>query len=231
VCLAACALLASSFVVHERRVHQRGGDPLLELGLLRAPRIAAGVISVLLIMSCYAGFLVSLTLHLQGGLDFTPLHAGVTFAIYASGFATASLTWTRAGDTARARLPMLGPIFMGAALLGIGLSADDHSWSTAVATPLLFAAGVAHACGFSPVAERLTDAVQEAQAAQLSGLILTASLVGQVVGIAAFVGVYLSAAARGSAEGLAVTTLALCGTLALTAAVGSRASVDNSLAS
>src|SRR6266545_3702671 len=121
--------------------------------------------------------------------------------------------------------------FMAAALLGIGLSADDHSWSTATATPLLFAAGVGHACGFSPVAERLTDAVQEAQAAQLSGLILTASLVGQVVGVAAFVGVYLSAAARGSAQGLAVTTLALCGTLALTAAVGSRASVDNSLAS
>jgi len=231
VCLAACALLASSFVVHERRVHQRGGDPLLELGLLRAPQIAAGVISVLLIMSCYAGFLVSLTLHLQGGLDFTALHAGATFAIYASGFATASLTWTRAGDSAHARLPMLGPIFMAAALLGIGLSADDHSWSTATATPLLFAAGVGHACGFSPVAERLTDAVQEAQAAQLSGLILTASLVGQVVGVAAFVGVYLSAAARGSAQGLAVTTLALCGTLALTAAVGSRATVDNSLAS
>jgi len=42
-------------------------------------------------------------------------------------------------------------------------------------------------------------AVREAQAAHLSGLILTASLAGQVIGIAAFVGVYLSAAAQSSA--------------------------------
>jgi MFS family permease len=88
----ACALAAASFVVHERRLRRRGSDPLFDLGLLRAPRVAAGVIAVLLVMSCYAGFLVSLTLYLQAGLGFTPLHAGATFAIYAGGFATASLT-------------------------------------------------------------------------------------------------------------------------------------------
>jgi hypothetical protein len=67
-------------------------------------------------------------------------------------------------------------------------------------------------------------AVREAQAAHLSGLILTASLAGQVIGIAAFVGVYLSAAARSSAHGLVVTTWALSAVLALTAACASRAS-------
>jgi MFS family permease len=224
-CFAACALAASSFVVHERRFHRRGGDPLLDLGLLRAPQVAAGVIAVLLVMSCYAGFLVSLTLHLQGGLGFTPLHAGATFAIYAAGFATASLTWTRAGAGARARLPMLGPLVMGTALLGVGLSADGYGWSLALTTPLLFAAGLGHACGFSPLADGLAGAVRQAQAAQLSGLILTASLVGQVVGVAAFVGVYLSAAARSSAYGLAVTTWVLSCVLAVTAAFAFRATV------
>jgi hypothetical protein len=224
-CFAACALAASSFVAHERRVHRRGGDPLLDLGLLRAPCVAAGVIAVLLLMSCYAGFLVSLTLHLQGGLGFTPLHAGATFAIYASGFASASLTWTRAGAAARVRLPMLGPLVMGTALLGIGLSADGHQWPPALTTPLLFAAGLGHACGFSPLADGLAGAVRQAQAAHLSGLILTASLVGQVVGVAAFVGVYLSAAAHYSAHRLAVTTCALACVLALTAAFASRATL------
>jgi hypothetical protein len=71
-CFAACTLAASALVVHERQVQRRGGDPLLDLGLLRTPRVAVGVIAVLLVMSCYAGFLVSLTLHLQGGLGFTP---------------------------------------------------------------------------------------------------------------------------------------------------------------
>jgi predicted MFS family arabinose efflux permease len=224
-CFATCALAASSFVVHERRFHRRGDDPLFDLGLLRGPRVASGVIVVLLVMSCYAGFLVSLTLYLQGGLGFTPLHAGATFAIYAGGFATASLTWTRAGAAARARLPMLGPLVMGTAFLGIGLNADAHRWSLSLTTPLLFAAGLGHACAFSPLTDRLARAVRQAQAAHLSGLILTASLIGQVVGIAAFVGVYLSAAAPSAAHGLAVTTWGLSCVLALTAAFAFKATV------
>lgn len=224
-CLAACALAAMSFVVHERRLRRRGSDPLFDLGLLRTPRVAAGVIAVLLVMSCYAGFLVSLTLYLQAGLGFTPLHAGATFAIYAGGFATASLTWTRAGAATRRRLPIFGPFVMGTALLGIGLSVSGYQWSLTLTTPLLFAAGLGHAYGFSPLADRLAGAARQAQAAHLSGLILTASLVGQVVGIAGFVGVYLSVAAQGSAHALAVTTWLLFGVLALTAAFAFRATV------
>jgi hypothetical protein len=217
-CFAACAFAAWSFVAHERRLRRRASDPLFDLGLLQMRRVAAGAMSVLLIMSCYAGFLVSLTLYLQGSLGFTPLHAGATFAIYAGGFATASLTWNRVGSAVGARLPTLGPIVMGAALLAIGSSAGEHRWSFAVTTPLLFAAGVGHACGFSPLANRLADAVLRAQAAHLSGLILTASLVGQVLGIAAFVGIYLNAAPQGSGHALAVTTWALSCVLVLTAA-------------
>jgi Major Facilitator Superfamily len=223
LCFAACAVATSSFIAHERWLRLRGGDPLLDLGLFRTPRVAAGVIAVLLVMSCYAGFLVSLTFDLQGGLGFSPLHAGATFAIYAAGFATASLTWTRAGEAARARLPVFGPLVMGTALLGIGLSADDYGWSPALTTPLLFAGGLGHACGFSPLTDRLAAAVRAAEAAQLSGLILTASLVGQVVGVAGFVGLYLSAAAGGSAHALAVTTWALSIVLALTAVCAFRA--------
>jgi drug/metabolite transporter superfamily protein YnfA len=78
---------------------------------------------VLLVMACYAGFLLALTLHLQEALRFTPLRAGLTFAAYAGGFAVASLTWTRAGTAARNRLPIAGPLLMGAALLGVGLVA------------------------------------------------------------------------------------------------------------
>jgi MFS family permease len=224
-CLALCAFAGSLFVAHERRLDRRGGEPLLDLGLLRMPRVASGAIAVLLVMACYAGFLVSVTLYLQERLGFTPLHAGATFAIYAGGFAAASLTWTRAPSATRARLPIVGPLVMGAALLGIGLSADTHGWSATLTTPLLFAAGIGHAWAFSPLADRLAGAVRPPQAAQLSGLILTASVVGQVVGVAGFVGIYLSAGAPSPAHGLAVTTLVLSLVLALSAASAARATV------
>jgi len=80
------------------------------------------------------------------------------------------------------------------------------------------ATGVCHAWAFSPLANRLTASVTGTHAADLSGLILTASLIGQALGFAAFVGLYLSFSAAGSALALALTTGALAATLVATSA-------------
>jgi MFS family permease len=225
--LALCVIGAGAFVTLERRVKARGNLPLLDLALLRTRGIPAGVIAIALVMSCYAGFVLSLTLRLQDGLGFSALHAGLTFAIYAAGFATASLTSSRAGASVRDRLPVLGPLLMGCALLALGLAAEPGGWRPLLAAPLLFCAGVGHAWGFSPLANRLSSAVEQAHVADLSGLILTASLIGQVVGFTAFVGLYLSIAPHGSARALAATTAALATALVATsvcarAALGQR---------
>src|SRR5206468_738852 len=96
---------------------------------------------------------------------------------------------------------------------------------------LLFAGGVGHACGFSPLANRLTAAVRPAQAADLSGLVMTASLVGNVLGVAAFAGVYLGAASDGSAHALELTTAVLAGALVATAACAARAGARRTVGS
>jgi MFS family permease len=217
-CLAVSAIAAWAFETLERRLRGGRGQPLLDVGVLQLPGVATGVLAVLLIMGCYSGFLLSLTLHLQGSLRFAPLHAGLIFAIYASGFALASLSWTRARDVVGQRLPVLGPLTMGAALLGIGLLASHAGLTLALAAPLLFVAGIGHAVGFSPLAHRLTTLVHPSQAADLSGLILTADWVGTVLGVATFVGVYLSAAPHGSGHALAITTGVIAATLLVTAA-------------
>jgi MFS transporter len=221
--LAGCALALAVFVALERRIRARGRDPLFDLEVLTIAGVAPGIVAILLGMACYAGFLVSLTLHLQDGLGFGPLHSGLTFAAYASGFAVASLTWTRASGSVRERLPVAGPVAMGGALLGIGIVASGGGWPVALTAPLLFAGGAGHACGFSPLANRLTTAIRPAQAADLSGLLMTATLVGVVIGTAGFVGVYLSAAPDGSAHALARTTGVLAGALVVTAACAVRA--------
>jgi MFS family permease len=215
-CLAISVVTAVAFLVRERRLTHGDGQPLLDLRVFELQGVAAGVLAILLITSCYGGFLLSVTLHLQGVLRFSPIHAGLIFAIYASGFATASLTWTHASDATRIRLPIVGPLLMGAALLAVGLIASGGGWPIATA-PLLFIAGAGHAYGFSPLANRLTNAIQRSQQAHLSGLILTASLVGQAIGVAAFAGIYLVEAAHGSAHALAMTTAALAATLLVTA--------------
>jgi hypothetical protein len=95
---------------------------------------------------------------------------------------------------------------MAAALVAVGAIAGTGRWPAVAIAVSLVLAGAGHACGFSPLANRLTTAVDRTRAADLSGLILTASLVGQVVGVAAFTGIYLSASGRGPARALELTT-------------------------
>jgi hypothetical protein len=229
-CLASCVCAFLAFVAVERAVRSRGRDPLFDLRVLELPGVSAGVVAIVLIMGCYAGFLLSLTIHLQDGLGFTPLRAGVVFVAYAAGFATASLTWMRVPPSTRDRLPLGGPLAMAAALLAVGLVASGGSCPVALASPLLFVAGVGHACDFSPLANRLTSSVQTGQIADLSGLIITASLVGSVLGVATFAGIYLGGAADGSARAFAVTTAAIAAVLLVTAACAVRALAPTSAA-
>jgi hypothetical protein len=221
--LAASAVAGWAFVRHEHRRSSRGSDPLFDLAVLKAPGVAAGMLAVLLVMACYAGFLLALTLHLQGRLRFSPLHAGLIFAIYATGFGTASLTWTRLPAPIRERLPVIGPLLMGGSLVTIGLLATNAGWSHAPTTPLLLAAGVGHAWGFAPLANRLTTLVGPSRAAGLSGLLITADWIGTVLGVATFTGLYLSTEAHGSARALALTTAAIAPVLLATAIGAARA--------
>ena len=216
-CLLGAALAARAFVTWERRIAGHGGRPVLDLDLFKLTGVSSGVLTVWLIMGCYAAFLLMLTLYLQGTLHFTPLHAGLIFAIYACGFASASLTWTRAPRRVRAWLPPGGTLAMGAALLAIGLLAGGGTWPVAATAPLLLLGGAGHALGFSPLAHRLTDTIRPAQTADLSALILTASVLGPVAGVAGLVGIYLTLAPQGSAHALAITTGVVAGVLVLAA--------------
>lgn len=90
-------------------------------------------------------------------------------------------------------------------------------WLTA---PLLFTGGVGHAWGFSPLATRLTAAVDPSAAADMSGFILTASLIGQGMGVATFTGIYLSQSGQQPQSALAITTGVIAAVSIITAACG-----------
>lgn len=93
--LAAGGLLAGVFVQVERSVAARGGDPLLDLGVLRAPGLVAGLAALTAAMIGYGGFLFTLALHLQLGLGDSALRAGLTFAPGALAFGATGYWWRR----------------------------------------------------------------------------------------------------------------------------------------
>jgi len=63
-CMAAGAVLAAGFVLVERRVAARGGDPLLNLAVLRAPALPSGLVTLAAMQIGYGGLLFAFTLHL-----------------------------------------------------------------------------------------------------------------------------------------------------------------------
>jgi hypothetical protein len=87
--IAAGAALAVVFVLLERRVAARGGEPLLNLDVLRAPALPSGLAALALTQVAYGGVLFAFTLYLQAGLGQSPLRAGLTYLPMAATFGLA----------------------------------------------------------------------------------------------------------------------------------------------
>ncbi|MER6948728.1 MFS transporter [Nonomuraea sp. NPDC000554] len=73
----------------------RGGQPVLDLALLRIRSYLAGVAAITAFMAYFASFMFTLTLLLQGGLRLTAFQAGLAFAPMGVLFSVTSLLGTR----------------------------------------------------------------------------------------------------------------------------------------
>lgn len=219
VSLACGALLLGAFVAYERR---KGEAALLNLATLRPRGVKPGLAACWIVMGCYTVFLLTLTLHLQSALGFSPLEAGLAFVPYALGFGSLSLSWTGYPRRVQNILPVVGPIAFAVCTTALVLLAREE-WPVAAAIPLLYVAGAGHAAGYSPLIARLTTLVDARLASALSGLNSTGPLLAGVASVAGLGSVYF--AAPTSAGGLERVTLAIAALLALGAVLAGRTAV------
>ncbi len=85
-------VLAVGFARWERRVVGEGRAPLLDVSLLRrVPGYASGLAVGSLYFTGFTGIFLVLSVHLQEGLDASPLEAGLTLVPFAVGSAVSSL--------------------------------------------------------------------------------------------------------------------------------------------
>ena len=224
ICLLACAVVLAGFVAYETRLAARGGAPLIAPRVLRLPGIAVASVRILLVMAVNGGFLFTLTLHLQGGLGYSPLRAGLMCAPTAVAFGVAGLTWRR--WPARLRRGLVpggfGMVAVGSALIGLTLRSGDGGGPALYVGFVLLGTGMALA--FSPnLAGALAD-VRPEDAADASGVLVTVTQLGQVIGVAAIGTLYLNRLGapgpQGSGHALWVCELALAGAACAGAAAG-----------
>lgn len=225
--LAAAAVLFTVFCRYESRLARRGGDPLIAPRVLRHPGMGLAVLRIMAVMAVNGGFLFVLTLHVQGGLGYSALRAGLTFAPTAVVFGVVGLTWRKWPAAWQRALTPAGFLLTALAVAGVGLALQDGGHGGVWVYVSYIGVGVGLALAFSPTLTRALATVRPEDAADASGLLATVTQLGQLTGVAAFGTLFLNRleslgafGAYTSAEALSACMFALAGTAAVGAVSG-----------
>jgi len=216
IAIAAGAALAVVFVLAERRVAARGADPLLNLGVLRAPGLPSGLMALSATQVAYGGLLFAFTLYLQHGLGRSALRAGLTYLPMTAMFGLAGFYWRRLPARAARLVVPAGLTVSLVAYLGIAVSV--RSGAQAPVWAAMAAVGLGLGLSVSPLLTRSLAHVPAVLAADASGLLTTTVQLGQLLGVAVVGSVYLSRATHAPASDTAAMSVAACLLAALSAA-------------
>nr|WP_222108559.1 MFS transporter [Streptomyces cupreus] len=225
--LTASAVVFALFCGYESRLARRGGTPLIAPRVLRHPGMGLAVLRILAVMAVNGGFLFALTLHVQGGLGFSALRAGLTFAPTAVVFGLVGLTWRRWPASWQRVLAPAGFWLSALSVAGVGLVLDGGGDGGVLVYVAYAGVGAGLALGFSPTLTGALATVRPEDAADASGLLATVTQLGQLTGVAVFGTLFLNRVeslgafeAYTSAEALLACMFALAGTAAAAAVSG-----------
>jgi len=186
VAMAASLPALALFVWYERIKSRRDGSPLVELSLFRERGFSVGMAIALTFFLGIASFGLVLTLFLQLGLGFTPLHAGLTFLPFSLGLLASSGAAARLAPKFGRGVTMAGALITAAGMAG--LIVIVHHYGAAVSTwdlvPGLVAAGFGLGAVIAPLADIVLARVPAQHAGSASGVFNTGLQVGNSIGIA-----------------------------------------------
>ncbi|MFB4272810.1 MFS transporter [Nonomuraea sp. GTA35] len=201
----------AAFVRIERWVTARGGRPLVDARVLRAPGMRPGLAILLLGPATWGAFLFTSALHLQGDLHLSPLASGMMLVPCALAFGLVGLAWPRLPVRLQRPLVPVGYVVAAPAYVGLGLASGGGLGYALMSALIGAGLGVQVA-----VTNMATEQVDDAYAADASGALLTVMQLGQVIGVSTvgtlFISLDQDAAASASASlatSLAMAALAV----------------------
>ncbi|MBB6550281.1 MFS transporter [Nonomuraea rubra] len=201
--LALSAPVAALFLLRQRRLTGRGGQPILDPALLRVRAFAGGLAVSVLFFGAIGSFFLLLSLYLQLGAGRSAMETGLVILPYAVG----SIVTSGIGVRFAHRAVLVGGTLLLAAsqvvlLLMVGDSAGPAYWELAVP---LFAGGL----GLGLTAPSLINVVLAGMPARdagaAGGVLTTITQIGNALGVAVLGGVFfarLDGSLRDGASGL-----------------------------
>ncbi|CAL9623407.1 Multidrug resistance protein Stp [Streptomyces sp. enrichment culture] len=175
----------AAFVGWQRRLGARGGFPLTPPALFRRPTFTGGNILAVAFFAGNAGLFFVLAMHLQFGLGYSALEAGLTFTPLAVAFVIASLVAPRMAPRLGAHVLTLGYAVnvLGTVALLATLWAGGPDITGVMMIPALAVIGFGEGLGVSPLFGTVLSGVPENDAGSASGVLETAGQVGMSLGI------------------------------------------------
>jgi EmrB/QacA subfamily drug resistance transporter len=186
VAMAASVPAAGLFVWYERVKDRRDGSPLVQLSLFGRRAFSIGMAIAITFFLGVTSFALILTLFLQVGLGFTPLHAGLTFLPFSGGVLIASAAAARLAPRFGRGVTMTGALVMAAGMVGLigAVARYGAAVTTAELVPGLIVAGLGMGTVLAPLADILLAGVDRQHAGSASGLFNTSIQLGASIGVA-----------------------------------------------
>jgi EmrB/QacA subfamily drug resistance transporter len=186
ISLALAPAFLAAFVRRQRRLSERGGNPLLELALFRERGFSAGIVAQLFLASAQAAFFVYLALYLQLGRGLDALESGLVFTIIAVAYVAVSGPAPGLVERFGRALIAAGglSLTLGLVLLALAVAEVGTGGSLLWFVPGLLLAGAGIGLCFTPLTSTVLAGVHPSRAGGASGAMSTMQQMGYALGVA-----------------------------------------------
>ncbi len=161
-----------------------GGTPLIEPSVFTKRSYVSGVIFAMVFLGTMGGLTLTLTVLLQLGLGYSPIHASLTTAPYALGgfigSAAGGILLSRLGRT----ILQAGLVVKGAGIVALYVALHDSSVTTIDFVAPLFVAGIGMGMVFVPLFDIVLGGVEDHEVGSASGVLQAMQQLGMSLGIA-----------------------------------------------
>ncbi len=192
VAMAASLVALAGFWRYELARERRGADTLVELSIFRKRAYNSGLLVVMTFFAGMIGTLLVLTIYLQAGQGFSPLHAGATLGPMMLGMAIgAGLSGAWLGPKYGRPVVQAGAVVMIAGLVALIAVAGDGVTTWQLAGPLLLT-GIGNGLMIAPVFEIVLAGVEPREVGSASGVLNAVQQLGAAIGVAVLGTVFFS---------------------------------------
>jgi MFS family permease len=211
--------LLGLFASVERR---SGADALIAPSLLRNRAYTSGLVVGIVFFAAFAGLLMVLSLFLQLGLHFSPVHAGLTFVPMSLGVAvTAAGSYALIPRFGR-KVLQAGLLIVAASLAGLAATVghDGISATSWELVPALLVFGLGMGFVFGPLFNVILAGVEEHEVGSASGTLNAIQQLGNATGVAVLATIFFSLLDHGHASPAAMTTTVIISAVLFVGAFG-----------